>query len=414
MKHPRRTTVAGWRAPVVGKILVALLVGFLGSTVTRAADDALMLAKQGNFYIGGKYVESNGDLPMVGQAFVEYQIPQRQIHPYPIVMIHGGSQTGTGWISTPDGRDGWAIYLLRHGYAVYVVDQVARGRSAYIVDVYGASRTQTREYAMQRFSTSERYNLWPQAKFHTQWPGNAQPGDPVFDNYFASNVPSMDNREMQSKMNVDALAALLDRIGPSIVLVHSQSGQYGWPLAQARPALVKAIVAAEPSGPPVHDVVVPGAARFGVDFANATAVAGTEIFRDDPRLKRYGLSDIPMIYAPAVTPQSPLAFVQQDKAEAPDLVKCWRQREPARKLVAVGDRPILYLATEASFYAPYNHCTVGYLKQAGVEVSFVKLADIGLRGNGHMMMMEKNSDAIAQVIIEWLDKNVPAAAATAQ
>jgi hypothetical protein len=25
-----------------------------------------------------------------------------------------------------------------------------------------------------------------------------------------------------------------------------------------------------------------------------------------------------------------------------------------------------------------------------------------------MMMMEKNSDAIAQVIIEWLDKNVPA------
>ena len=52
---------------------------------------------------------------------------------------------------------------------------------------------------------------------------------------------------------------------------------------------------------------------------------------------------------------------------------------------------------------------MGYLKQAGVDVSFVKLADIGLRGNGHMMMMEKNSDAIAQVIIEWLDKNLAAA-----
>jgi pimeloyl-ACP methyl ester carboxylesterase len=217
---------------------------------------------------------------------------------------------------------------------------------------------------------------------------------------------------MQSRMNVAALAALLDRIGPSIVLVHSQSGQYGWPLAQARPALVKAIVAAEPSGPPVHDLVVPGAARFGMDFANATEV-GSESFRDDPRLKRYGLSDIPMVYEPAVTPQSPLAFVRQDKAEAPDLAKCWRQQEPARKLVAVSDRPILYLATEASFYAPYNHCTVGYLKQAGVEVSFVKLADIGLRGNGHMMMMEKNSDAIAQVIVEWLAKNVPETAQTA-
>jgi len=399
----------------VGGLVGAVLVGScLATGVVCAADEVLTLAKQGNFYIGGKYVESNGDMPMVGQAFVQYQIPQRQTHRYPIVMVHGGSQTGSGWISTPDGRDGWATYFLRHGYAVYVVDQVARGRSAYIGDVYGPSRTQTREYAMQRFSTSEKYDLWPQAKYHTQWPGNAQPGDPAFDNYFASNVPSMDNRETQSKMNVDALAALLDRIGPSIVLVHSQSGQYGWPLAQARPALVKAIVAAEPSGPPVHDVVVPGAARFGMPFEKATTVEGTEIFRDDPRLKRYGLTDAPLAYAPAVTSESPLGFVQQDKAEAPDLVKCWRQKEPARKLVSVGDRPILYLAAEASFYAPYNHCTVGYLKQAGVEVSFVKLADIGLRGNGHMMMMEKNSDAIAQVIIEWLDKNVPATAGAAQ
>jgi pimeloyl-ACP methyl ester carboxylesterase len=391
------------------RLMVLLLALCLQPMATRAADEPLVIAQQGNFYVGGKYVESNGDAPMVGQAFVEYQVPQRQLHPYPIVMIHGGSQTGTGWMSTPDGREGWAIYFLRHGYAVYIVDQVARGRSAYIGDVYGTSRTQTREYVMQRFSSSERYNLWPQAKFHTQWPGTGEPGDPAFDNYFASNVPSMENREMQSRMNVDALAALLDRVGPSIVLVHSQSGQYGWPLAQARPALVKAIVAAEPSGPPVHDLVVPGAARFGMDFANATEV-GTDSFRDDPRLKRYGLSDIPMVYDPAVTPQSPVAFVRQDKAEAPDLAKCWRQKEPARKLVAVGDRPILYLATEASFYAPYNHCTVGYLKQAGVAVSFVKLADIGLRGNGHMMMMEKNSDAIAQVIIEWLAKNVPESA----
>jgi pimeloyl-ACP methyl ester carboxylesterase len=379
-----------------------------------AADAPLNVASQGNFYIGGRYVESNGDQPMVGQAYVQFQIPQDRRHAYPIVMVHGGSQTGSGWISTPDGREGWATYFVRRGYAVYVVDQVARGRSPYIADVYGPARTQTREYAMQRFSTSEKYNLWPQAKLHTQWPGTGDPGDPGFDNYFASNVPSMEDRGMQSRMNVDALATLLDRVGPSIVLVHSQSGQYGWPLAQARPALVKAIVAAEPSGPPVHDVVVPGVARFGMVFENATSVEGTEMFRDDPRLKRFGLSDIPMAYDSPVTAQSPLEFLRQDKAEAPDLVRCWRQKEPARRLVAVGERPILYLAAEASFYAPYNHCTVGYLKQAGVKVDYVQLAEIGLRGNGHMMMMEKNSDAIAQVIVDWLAKNVPAAADSAR
>jgi hypothetical protein len=71
-----------------------------------------------------------------------------------------------------------------------------------------------------------------------------------------------------------------------------------------------------------------------MDFANATAVDGTTQFRDDPRLKRYGLSDIPMEYSPPVTVESPLAFVQQDKAEGPDLARCWRQKEPARKLVA--------------------------------------------------------------------------------
>src|SRR5581483_7335055 len=367
-------------------IVVALWPGGI-----RAADDPLSIAKQGNFYVGGKYVATKGDTPMVGQAYVQFQIPARQTHAYPIVMIHGGSQTGSGWISTPDGRDGWATYFLRRGYAVYIVDQVARGRSPYIAEVYGASKSQTREYSMQRFSSIEKYNLWPQAKLHTQWPGGIEPGDPALDSYIASGVPSMENREMQSKMNVDAFAALLDRIGPSIVFVHSQSGQYGWPLAQARPALVKALVAAEPSGPPVHDIDFPG--------------ENGEFYRDVAKLKRFGPTDIPLAYDPSVTDQSPLEFVRQEKSDAPDLVRCWRQKEPARKLVAVGDRPILVLGTEASFYAPYNHCTVGYLKQAGVDVSFVKLADVGIHGNGHMMMMEKNSDAIAAVIDGWLDKN---------
>jgi pimeloyl-ACP methyl ester carboxylesterase len=392
-------------------VATVLIAACLGSTIAGAADEPLMIARQGNFYIGGRYVQTKDDTPMVGQAYVQFQIPHRQVHPYPIIMMHGGAQTGSGFISTPDGRDGWATYFLRQGYAVYVVDQVGRGRSPYVGEVYGTLRSQSRTYAMQRNSSIEKFNLWPQAKLHTQWPGTAEPGDPVFDNYFASTVPSMEKRALQYEMNLDAFAALLDRLGPSILLVHSQSGQYGWPLAQARSALVKAIVAAEPSGPPVHDMVIPGEARQGMPFENATAVEGSEIFRDDPRTRRYGPTDIPLVYDPPVTAQSPLEFVRQDRAEGPELVRCWRQKEPARKLVAVGERPILYLAAEASFYAPYNHCTPAYLKQAGVDVTFVRLADIGLRGNGHMMMMEKNSDDIAKVILDWLDNNVPAPAA---
>jgi hypothetical protein len=107
MKYHIRTNTIARNASTVGGLLVGLLIGsFFGSTVVRAADDVLTIARQGNFYIGGKYVESNGDMPMIGQAFVQFQIPQRQTHPYPIVMVHGGGQSGSGWISTPDGRDG--------------------------------------------------------------------------------------------------------------------------------------------------------------------------------------------------------------------------------------------------------------------------------------------------------------------
>jgi pimeloyl-ACP methyl ester carboxylesterase len=366
----------------------------------------LVIAKQSYFYVGGHYDTTHDAHHMVGQMYVEYQIPQARTHPFPIVMVHGGSQTGLDWIGTPDGREGWEQFFLRRGYAVYVVDQVGRGRSNYEGDVYGKQSSETREYAHQRFAASEKYNTWPQAHLHTQWPGGADFEDPTMRNYMASSASSMADRRMQTTMNVEALSALLDKIGPSIVFVHSQSGQYGWPLAQARPALVKALVALEPSGPPVHDLVVQGAPRFGVAFDAATSHGDDERFRDSPSLKRYGPVDVPLAYDPPITDPAQLKFVRQDKAEAPDVARCWRQAEPARKLVAVGDRPIIYIAAEASFYAPYSHCTVGYLEQAGVHVDFVHLADLGIHGNGHMMMMEKNSDQVAEVAARWLEEKV--------
>jgi len=377
-------------------------------SVSANAAEPIVIAEQGNFYIGGRYVEDNGDQPMIGQMYVQYQIPFERTHTLPIIMVHGGSQTGSGFISTPDGREGWATYFLRRGYAVYVVDQSARGRSAYIEPIYGESRRQTRQYVIERFAGSERFGAYPQAATHTQWPGVAEPGDPVFDNYFASNVQSMDNRDLQTEMNVTALSALLDRVGASIVLVHSQSGNYGWPLAQARPDLLKVLVAVEPTGPPVRNVVIRGEPRFNMPFDATGGEDAEALYRDDPRVKPYGLTDSPLEYSPAVTADSPLAFVREDAARAPELARCWKQAEPAKEIVAVGDRPILYLAAEASFYAPFNHCTIEYLAQAGVDADYIQLADIGIRGNGHMMMLEKNSDEVAGVIYEWLEENTPA------
>jgi pimeloyl-ACP methyl ester carboxylesterase len=66
--------------------------------------------------------------------------------------------------------------------------------------------------------------------------------------------------------------------------------------------------------------------------------------------------------------------------------------------------PILILTAEASYHAPYDHCTVKYLDQAGVHTTWIKLAEVGIHGNGHMMMLEKNNQDIAAVMSHWLAK----------
>ena len=380
---------------LLGTLGTVALVGagaVLGPFAPARAESPLTIAKQGYFFVGGAIDPKIEGSPTVGQMYVEYQVPQRLAHPYPVVMIHGGGQTGTNFTGTPDGRDGWAQYFLRRGYAVYVVDQVARGRAAEWSQANGPVSASNLTRLEQRFVAPERYNLWPQAHLHTQWPGDGKPGDAAFDQFYASQFPSIIDFSVQQALNRDAAVALFDRIGPAVLMIHSQSGAFAWPIADKRPNLVKAIVAVEPSGPPAHDL----------DFKGAP-----EWFADAARTKASGLVDVPLAYDPPVSEASPLAFVREDKPERPDLARCWAQQEPARKLVNLEATPILVVTSEASYHASYDHCTVRYLAQAGVKSTHVRLADIGIHGNGHMMMLEKNSDAIAKVLVDWLDRTLP-------
>jgi pimeloyl-ACP methyl ester carboxylesterase len=224
------------------------------------------------------------------------------------------------------------------------------------------------------------------------------PGDPGFDQFYASQMPSIQDFTLQQELNRDAIVALLEKIGPSILLTHSQSGAFGWPVADARPDLVKAVLAVEPNGPP---------------FFNVDNVVAPEWFRDvTPAQRPWGVTAVPLAYSPAVATASDLAIVRQDTPDYPDLVRCWLQRAPARSLPKLQKLPILILTAEASYHAPYDHCTVKYLEQAGVHSTWIKLAETGIRGNGHMMMLEKNNLEIAGVMSKWLEKAVPSAAKT--
>jgi pimeloyl-ACP methyl ester carboxylesterase len=160
---------------------------------------------------------------------------------------------------------------------VYMVDQPARGRSPWLPDVDGKLATFAAEAIESRFTAPEQFNLWPQAKLHSRWPGTGRIGDPIFDAFYATQVPYLADGAETQRLNQQAAAALLDRIGAAIILTHSQSGPFGWLVADARPKLVKAVIAVEPTGPPFENAVF-----------------------DRKKARAWGVTDIPITYDPPV------------------------------------------------------------------------------------------------------------------
>jgi hypothetical protein len=71
------------------------------------------------------------------------------------------------------------------------------------------------------------------------------------------------------------------------------------------------------------------------------------------------------------------------------------------------------MSAEASFGASTAHCDGTFLKQVGVPVDFMRLADIGIRGDGRFLTPEKNNLEIAAVIADWLNRRVTSTQATA-
>jgi pimeloyl-ACP methyl ester carboxylesterase len=371
----------------------AILFAVWASTATAAdgnrsvptsipVDAVTNLAQHGYFYVGGHYEGAPGSDIMAGQMYVEVLVPKKVRRPYPLVLIHGAAQTATNWTGTPDGRKGWADWLIEQGYIVYLVDQPARGRSAWHPSD-GALRAFSATQVATRFTATEVLGRWPQAKLHTQWPSDhpnkGRPGDPVFDAFYATQVEYIPAAVPAQTLNRDAGAALIDRIGPAVVLTHSQSGAFGWLIGDARPDNVKAIVALEPSGPPFQEAV------FSTDKARA-----------------WGPTDIALTYDPPIKDPSELAIEQEAEPDGPNLAACWRQKAPARKLAHLEHIPVMIVTSEASYHAVYDHCTAKYLAQAGVKNTFVRLADKGIHGNGHMIMVEKNNLEIAKLVDDWL------------
>lgn len=359
---------------------VLALIALNGWSDLRAA--SAIPPGRGRFYVGGRYhTDPQGVTRMYGQMYVEYQMPARLEHPFPIIMIHGAGSTGVVYTGTPDGRKGWADYFFEHGYATFVVDQPGRGRSPYNPE-YGPIR----QPSASAKANKAKAETWPQAKLRTQFPidlSTAGPGDPAYDEMMEESAPDMADVRLQQQLVRDAGAALLDRIGPSILLTHSQSGPCGWLIGDARPQLVKAIVAVEPGA--------------------STAVGPAPMLKDEPQ--QWFIAELPLAFSPAVSDPSELHLVVESEPISPGMCRCRRLTPPYHKLVNLEHIPVLELTGEASYHAIREHCTAEFLRDAGVPVDFVRLEDVGIHGNGHPMMIEKNNLEIAAYISAWIGKH---------
>ena len=227
----------------------------------------LNLRSVGSFHIGGqrktlqglpveqvrlavgaaaRSVDPNGSY-VSGQMYVQYYLQQQALSPWPIVLWHGGGMTGANWESTPDGRPGWLQRLLESGLDVYVCDAVERGRAGWSrwPDIYQHPplfRTMEEGWDMFRIGPALTHGL-KEAKAYVgqQFPTEA------FEAFAAQWVPRWADHEA---ITLQAYEALLEKIGPCVLIAHSQGGGLALSMATRRPDLLKAVVAIEPSGAP--------------------------------------------------------------------------------------------------------------------------------------------------------------------
>jgi len=256
------------------------------------------------------------------QMFVEHWIPAVVRHPYPIVLVNGGYGQASDWMSSPDGRPGWASMFLEQGYKVYLVDRPGQGRNPHHPWVHGQYDAQAQTF--ERVAAA----IGATGRDHTRWPGPGDASDPAIAQIVAAMGQPMAINAITLDLWRSRGSMLLDDIGPSIFVTHGDGASLAWVTGEARPALVKGIVAVEQP---------PGSLR-------------------------------------------------------------------GRQLSALTPIPIAFVVAEAS--KTNDPTAAAVLRTAGGPVELIQLAEHGVRGNGPMVMLEKNNREALQPILAWMKNTV--------
>lgn len=232
---------------------------------------SLAIAELGSFHVGGREatltglaprelrltpaapvleVDPNGEFE-VEQMYVQFVRLASPRAPYPLLMWHGGGMSGVAWETTPDGRPGWQELFLRYGHDVYVSDAVERGRASWarFPEVFA-----TEPFFRSKQEAWEGFRIGPTwAKDPSERVAHTDSQFPVdsFDQFAKQLVPRWATNDGCTQAAYDQL---VQRVGPCVLLAHSQGGVFALRAAAAAPGLVKAVILIEPGGAPDPDL----------------------------------------------------------------------------------------------------------------------------------------------------------------
>lgn len=344
-------------------LAVTAMLSFSAPAAAGGEAGPISLRDQGFFWVGVRTKEvevpARGGGPAMkghaidGQMHVGFQLVAQKKHPYPLVLVHGGGGQATDWMGTPDGRDGWLDYFLAAGFDVYFVDRPAHGRSPNS-RAYGEQlgAPPTTEFIANTFTVQS----------GKQYPGGGAANSKEVAIHTASSEPGPTVSNAVLKEN---LAELLDRIGPAIVVTHSAGGASGWLAMEARPNLVKGVLAIEPV--------------MGITDNLAPL----------------------MTFKPALAAGEKITL-EQLPAEGPGLQPCSLQpKGNVRTVPAFAGKPVLFVVAPLSspMFTPTVHCSVHTLNQLGANAKLGRLKeDYKIEGNGHFMNEELNNGEIAKKV----------------
>lgn len=327
-----------------------------------AGSDILRIREQGSFTAGGAVVSRPGAFDAkkpfdpAGQtlhgdhAYAFYQIPA-EARPLPLVFLHGAGQFSKTWESTPDGREGFQNIFLKRGFPVYVVDQPRRGDAGRTTVAADIAATPDE----QGWFTQFRVGVWPDF-----FPGVQFPKDEAsLNQYFRQMTPNTGPFDLE--VVSAGVAALHEKIGPSILVSHSQGGGVGWAAAMKTDKL-KAIVSYEPgSNFPFPEGEVPPVIDNRFSPLAPRTVAPAEFAK---------LTKMPIvIYYGDYIPAEPSEIPAQDYWRA-----CLRMAR-------------LWAET---------------VNRHGGDATVVHLPEAGLKGNTHFPFSDLNNIAVADLLSRWL------------